>query len=160
MTNLVADAPHGNPNTFTHREARLGDRVVVRLLLSELRAGDILRDTDIEFRDCNIQAGTSKASELRLHAADLTKDEVGLRADTVDRDSSRLEPADERDERVDLRSWAIQVVVVDVELCGRVRSARGFEGDVDEGLSKQFVLWGLSDMEERIKRRAVQRRIA
>lgn len=40
---------------------------------------------------------------------------------------------------VDLVAGSVEVIVVDVELCGGVSCACGLEGDVDEGLAENFV---------------------
>lgn len=63
-----------------------------------------------------------------------------LRADAVDGDACGDPLGDVGDHALGLGvRRGVEVVVVDVELCGRVGGAGGFEGDLDEVFAKDVV---------------------
>lgn len=74
----VADAPHGNSDTFGDSQARAGDGGIVVLLLSQLRRCDVLGNTDIELGDGNIKPGSSESGQLSLDTSDLAENQMCL----------------------------------------------------------------------------------
>lgn len=108
-------------------------------MLVQLRGCDVPGNTDIKFGDGNVKSGSSESGQLGLETANLTEDQMSLRADPVNRNAAGPESADEREECVDLGSGTVEVVVVDVELRARVGSARGIKSDVDKVLTEHSV---------------------
>lgn len=151
LTYSVTNTPHGNPDTPRDIQTSLGNGVVISLLLRQLCGCDWLENTDIELGDSNIQAGISKYLQLGLNTANLTKNQVRLRADTVDWDTTRLQSIDKGDELVDFITRAIKIVVIDVELRCRVCCTRSPEGNIDEILAEDLIEDRLTEVTAVIK---------
>lgn len=139
QTYPVAHTPHGDSNTFGDGQASPGDGGVIVLLLGQLGRCDVLGNTDVELGDGDVQPGSTESGQLGLNTTDLAKDQMCLGTDTVDGDAAGLQSGDESKELVDLVTGTIKIVVVDVELCGRISCACRLEGNVDEGLAENFV---------------------
>lgn len=134
-THLVTDTPCGDADALAHGEARLGDGVVVRLLLAEQRARHGLRDADVELGERHIEPRVREDLQLCLDASDLAENEMRLdacardvctlsgihdsvtvlaylRADPVNRHPARLQAPDECDKRIDLLSRPVKIYAV------------------------------------------------
>jgi hypothetical protein len=153
----VADTPDRDSDALGDVQAGASDEFVIPLLLSELVAVNGLRNTDVELSDGDIEASLAEADELLFEACEVSNNEVGLRADTVDGGSTGAETLDEGELRdrvqtleadigslythsgVDLGTGVVQVVVVDIELSGGIDSAGGAEGDINKLLTKNAV---------------------
>ena len=137
---LVGEVPDSHANAGRDGIARRNDVLEVGLLLREQRRGGGERHADVELGDGDLDTGRGERLELRLQVRwDLADDEVALEADTVEWDACRLERLDEVEQRGRLGAGVLNVVLVDVELGGRVGGARGLESDADVGLAEGVV---------------------
>lgn len=136
---LVADTPDGDTKALGDARAGRDDGLEVGLLLGELGSGDGQGDSDVELGDHDIETSVGQTLQLGLDTSDLSKNEMGLRADTVNRDSTALQAADEGNQSIDLGAGSVKVVVVDAKLCGRVGGSGSLERNVDELLTEKLV---------------------
>lgn len=147
----VAHTPNGNSNTLADSQASPSNGGIIILLLAQLRGCDILGNADIKLGDGNLQAGSTKSGQLGLNTTNLTENQMCLSADTVDWDTTGLQSGDQGEELIDLVAGTIEVVVVEVELCGRISCTRGLKGNVDEGLAEKPVEDRLAEVAAVIK---------
>ena len=105
-----------------------------RWLLSEKsrRRGQGLADIQLSDGDLDAE-GSERLKVLLERRGHFADDEVALEADAVDGDVLGLEALDEVEHGGGLCAGGLDIVVVDVELGGRVGGAGGFESEGDEG---------------------------
>lgn len=124
---LIPNSPHRNTNTVLHVRARTHRRLVVRHT----------RALDIQF--CNralIHDFAQRLQRAREIGNGPVVRQVRLRANTVDGDAgcNPLLYLGHHGFGLGVRG-GVEVVVVDVELCGWVSGAGGFEGCADEAFA-------------------------
>lgn len=130
---LVCEVPHSDSNAALYRVACRYDRFVIRLLLSEQRRSSRKRHANIQLCDCHLNAQLDERfNVLRDVGWQLADDEVGLEADTVDRNTLFLQRFDESLVGCGFYTWTFDVEVVGVEFGVRVRFACGVESGGDE----------------------------
>lgn len=82
---------------------------------------------------------------MSLNPSDLVNDQMSLATDAVNGDTAGLQTVDEIKEGVYFCTRAVEVVIVDVELCRGISSASCFEGKVYELFSKYTVENGVTE---------------
>lgn len=128
---LVADTPHGNPDAVFHVQARRHSSLVIT------RRGAL----DVELRDRTL----ARSSTESLQRGGVVRDgpdtgQMRLRADAVDGDAGGHPLGDVGRHSLSLGvGGGVEVVVVDVELCGRVGGTGGLERGRDEALAEDVV---------------------
>ena len=140
LTYLVSVVPNSDTNASIDAHACLDHCLVVLLLLRQERIRRRKRHADIELSDCDLQ---SQSGELlhdgRQPGRNRADDEVALEADTVNWHTVGDELLHEVEHRGDVRARVLDVVVVDVQLRGRVGGARSLEGDRDVARAERVV---------------------
>ena len=122
------------------RHALFDHVLVIRLLLAEegVRAGQC--HADVELGNCNLKPERRELAHDRVHCGwHFSDNEVTLEADTVELDAGVQHGLGEVEERGRLRACVLVVVLIDVELSGRVSRGRSLKADVDIGRAKGVV---------------------
>lgn len=138
---LIRHTPRRDTDTVRGPFTRIHRCLIVAALISKLRSIGRQCHSDVELREGDLKPCGSEGCERLVHVWDsaVVDDQVSLGTDTVDGDAGGDEASDERDHGVDLAAGVVEVVVVDVKLCGGVGGFGGAEGNVDEGFTEHVV---------------------
>lgn len=131
---LVSPVPDGDTNAALECHACGNDRGVVLLLLLEQSRCRGEGHADVELGEGDLNAECDKCSPVGLVISgrvDFANDQMSLNTDTVDGHVLCLQGRDEVLQRGRLGTSALDVVVVDVELGGRIGRASRVERDGD-----------------------------
>ena len=131
---LVREVPHRDADTLRDSLACGDYCLVVGLLLLEKRGRLRKRHPHIQLGDRDFDTESSEFAHVFFQGrGNLSDDEVRLETDTVEGNVRGLEALDEILHGSRLCAWALDVVVVDVELGVWVGKVRGMQRERDVG---------------------------
>jgi hypothetical protein len=138
----IGEAPDGDADAARCGEARADHGVVVHTLLGQRRGrgGRVGPDVELGEGDINVEGGEGgqNAGHLGL-AGRLADDHMGLESDTIDAGTGGLDELDDLAGAGSLGGQGFEVVVVVVQLGGRVCSGGSLESNGEVAVAQLLV---------------------